>query len=125
MAIMTTLMLLAAVMMGETEVLDSDAAALAIFEVAMNRVRDDRFPDDLHTVLLEGFNGWRRVKGTPDARYIRLACRALAGEHRWDHGGLYMLSWDDLVELGGVNQPPLKVYRNGRWAVYLFADWPR
>jgi len=124
---MMMIMLLAATMQGEVGVLDSEPAALAVYEVAMNRVRHPDFPNDLQSVLRQGFNGWRGVAAWQDieVRYIGLACRALVGEHRWTHPALYMLSWDDLVALGGVNHPPLTHWRNGRWAVYLYERWPR
>jgi len=126
-SILCTVLLLAATMQGETEILHSDEAALAVYEVAWNRRMDPRFPDDLRKVLEDGFNGWRRIRYVKDIdrRYIGLACRALVGEHRWTHKALYMLSGDDLVALGGVADPPLKHWRNGRWAVYLYEEWPR
>jgi len=122
---LTTLMLLAATMWGETEVLHSEEADLMVFEVAWNRRLDPRFPNDLHQVLLEGFNGWRRVDlDNIPTRYIGLAARCLCGEHRWYHPGLYLLSEQDLRGIGGVTHPPLKRIRRGNFAVYLYEEWP-
>jgi len=123
---LTILLLLAVTMQGEVEVLDNDAAALAVYEVAMNRVEDSRFPDALHEVLVSGFNGWRRLSPSRlDERYLDLAATALRSGHNWDHKALYMLSVDDCRGLGADTARAVRSYRRGRWAVYLYEEWPR
>lgn len=121
---MTTVMLLAATMQGEVGVLDSDDAALAVFEVAWNRKVVFGFRD-IRSALIEGFYGWRAVDTENiEKRYVRLACRALAGEHEWNHEALFMLSREDLEMLGGADHAPLKHYAANGFAVYLFEWWP-
>lgn len=123
----TLITLLAATMQGEAQVLNNDEAALVVFEVAANRVRHPSFPNDLELVLRQGFFGWRRIESWDqiEPRYVELATRCVLRRHAWNHGALYMLSSDDLEAMGSTNQEPIKYYRRGRWAVYLFEEWPR
>lgn len=123
--IIDLVLVLAICMQEEVAVLNSDAAALAVYEVAENRRRDSRFSDNLHTVLLEGFYGYRPLDGWEiEPRYVRLAARALSGEHEWKHGALYMLSTYDCWNLGVSTGGAMRSYWRGIYGVHLFETWP-
>lgn len=79
-------MLLARTISGMAET-EPEEVALMIGEVALNRVRDPRFPDDLRSVL-DDFRQFRR-NATASARSVRLAERLLKGERLLPDGVLH------------------------------------
>jgi len=125
MLLISLVLLLAMTMQGEVGVLDNEAAALAVAEVAMNRAASSRcLEDNIREALVTGFNGWRAIPPSDvEEHYLKLASQFLDGGHEWDHNALYMLSADDCRMLGMDTGDAVKSFRRGRWAVYLFEEW--
>jgi hypothetical protein len=123
-------LLLAITMMGEVEVLHNDQAALAVGEVALNRVAFRRHSGNLqwglHDELRDGFNGWKRMEGKPiDPHYVALSLHILYGVHSWNHDAKFLLSAQDCQRLGCDLRKAEFAYHNGEWGVFGFREWPR
>lgn len=92
-ATLTLLILLAGTMAGEADVL-GEPAMLAVGHVALNRLASPDFPNDLRTVLHQGFRGFRE----PTEWHVALARRVLSEPDTTD-GCLFALSRQDMEML--------------------------
>jgi len=118
---------LASMTMGETGLLfggPSDAERWIMW-TARNRMASDAFPDDLWTVIEQGFYGHRHAV-EPTAEMLALAVEVLAAHGRDDptSGCLYVMSGDDMLVRRWNPALAVRVIRGGRWGLYFFREMP-
>lgn len=93
---------------------------------ARNRVESGDFPDDLWTVIEQGFFG-RRLGLEPSAEMLALAAEVLAASPEDDPTGgcLYVTSGDDMATHGWSSAGAVWMVEGGRWRLYFFREMPR
>jgi len=109
-------LLLAGMMLGEAGVLGPEAAK-AVGHVALNRVAAEGYPNNLLSVIQQGFYGWEY----PTAEYVRLAYEVL-NEDDVTNGCLYALSRQDREMLKARRGDV--VFGNGIYQLHLYKTWP-
>lgn len=119
---------LASMTMGETGLLFGNVgdAERWVMWTAMNRMASDAFPDDLRTVVEQGFYGHRRGL-EPTAEMLALAVEVLAALPEDDPTGgcLYVMSGDDMAARGWSSKGAVWMVEGGRWRLYFFREMPR
>lgn len=118
---------LASMTTGETGLLFGEVGDVErwIMWTAMNRMTLDAFPDDLWTVIEQGFYG-HRLGLEPSTEMLMLAWEVLNASPEDDptDGCLYVMSGDDMRFHGWDPTPAVRVMRGGRWELYFFKEMP-
>jgi len=119
--------ILASMTAGETGSLFGNVgdAERWVMWTAMNRMASPDFPDDLWTVIEQGFFGHRREL-EPSAEMLALAAEVLAAPSEDDPTGgcLYVMSGDDMSSHGWSSAGAVWMVEGGRWRLYFFREMP-
>lgn len=120
--------ILASMTMGETGLLFGDVgdAERWVMWTARNRVASESFPDDLWTVVEQGFYGHRRGL-EPTAEMLALATEVLAAPSEDDPTGgcLFVMSGDDMATHGWSASGAVWMVEGGQWRLYFFREMPQ
>lgn len=120
--------ILASMTTGETGLLFGGVgdAERWVMWACRNRVASDRFPDDLWTVVEQGFYGHRRGL-EPSAEMLALAEEVLSAPAEADptRGCLYVMSGDDMATHGWSTSDAVWMVEGGQWRLYFFREMPQ
>lgn len=120
---------LARAVAGEVGVMGEhrEQAGTWIVHVALNRLPNKWFPDDLITVIKQGFNGAHAIDEPPEWAYdvVDLAIQQRADSEDPTVGSLFLFGGQDIVDCMDFSLRYGMLQREG-WvfSVHLFLTWP-
>lgn len=95
-----------------------------IAETAMNRTERKWWPHDLITIVTRDFHGYVNCK-VPQPWALVIAVQAILREGDMTGGAVFVMNGPDIAKLGADKADrAIKVFTEGKHALYFFRQWP-